>query len=222
MFTAQRERPEMWHARRTAWTLAVALSMSLVGACGSGDASTDADDDAVGEVAVDPGGQSAPPDQVEVTGTMADPTGSLEEPTGSLVASGASCVADYSPDELAERAFAFDGTVTQIGPATTNRGGEGDLEYAGVTFTVAEWFAGGEASTITVDMTQAYGSATDTSISSSDSAETPSFDVGTRLLVSGEPRWGGAALDDPIAWSCGFTQVFDEQTAQEWREANGS
>lgn len=29
---------------------------------------------------------------------------------------------------------------------------------------------------------------------------------GTRLLVSGEPRWGGDPLEDPIAWPCGFTQ----------------
>jgi len=34
----------------------------------------------------------------------------------------------------------------------------------------------------------------------------PSYGVGSRLLVSGEPRWGGGALTNAIAWGCGFTQ----------------
>ena len=41
----------------------------------------------------------------------------------------------------------------------------------------------------------------------------------TRLLVSGEPRWGGDALDDPIAWPCGFTQPWTEEAAAEWETA---
>jgi hypothetical protein len=34
--------------------------------------------------------------------------------------------------------------------------------------------------------------------------------VGDRYLVSG---------DDDIAWSCGYTQVYDEATAAEWAAA---
>ncbi len=46
--------------------------------------------------------------------------------------------------------------------------------------------------------------------------------VGERLLVSGEPRWGGEPLDDAIAWECGFTESFSEATADEWASATGS
>ena len=41
-------------------------------------------------------------------------------------------------------------------------------------------------------------------------------ELGTRLLVSGEPRWGGDALDEPIAWPCGFTRPWTEEEAAEW------
>jgi len=46
-----------------------------------------------------------------------------------------------------------------------------------------------------------------------------SYGVGTRLLVSGEPRWGGAPLTDAIAWGCGFTRYYDPATADAWRNA---
>ena len=42
------------------------------------------------------------------------------------------------------------------------------------------------------------------------------IDPGVRLLVSGQPRWGGAPLDDPIAWPGGFTRLWDKGTADEW------
>ena len=41
-------------------------------------------------------------------------------------------------------------------------------------------------------------------------------DVGERLLVTGEPRWGGEPLDDAIAWECGFTMPFSSEAADEW------
>jgi len=47
----------------------------------------------------------------------------------------------------------------------------------------------------------------------------PAYEVGTRLLVSGAPRWGGAPLDAAIAWPCGFTRSYDPQTAAEWAAA---
>ena len=49
--------------------------------------------------------------------------------------------------------------------------------------------------------------------------ELASYGVGSRLLVSGEPRLGGAALDAATAWSCGFTRHYDAQTAAEWAAA---
>lgn len=49
----------------------------------------------------------------------------------------------------------------------------------------------------------------------------PSYGLGTRLLVSGEPRWGGGALTDAMAWGCGFTRYYDKATADNWRAAFG-
>jgi hypothetical protein len=43
--------------------------------------------------------------------------------------------------------------------------------------------------------------------------------VGERLLVSGEPRWGGEPLDDAIAWERGFTGPFSEALSREWASA---
>lgn len=39
------------------------------------------------------------------------------------------------------------------------------------------------------------------------------YGLGSRLLVSGQPRWGGNALKFPIAWSCGFTRYHDPSSA---------
>jgi hypothetical protein len=47
----------------------------------------------------------------------------------------------------------------------------------------------------------------------------PAYGIGNRLLVSGMPRRGGAALTDAIAWGCGFTRYYDKATADSWRAA---
>lgn len=49
----------------------------------------------------------------------------------------------------------------------------------------------------------------------------PTITAGTRLLVTGEPRWGGAPLDEPVAWGCGFTQAWTTAAAQRWTEVFG-
>src|SRR5699024_3899896 len=79
-----------------------------------------------------------------------------------------------------------------------------------ITFEVREWFVGGDADEVTVDL-QSVGEGT--------TVEDPPFQIGTRLLVSGEPRWGGAPLHSPIAWGCGFSRYYDQQTATAWRES---
>jgi hypothetical protein len=141
-----------------------------------------------------------------------DPTGDRR---GELPAAGAaSCVAEWTEDRpIAEQSvFAFDGVVTGVGPGTTDRPGSGGLDLVGVTFRVAEWFAGGTAPEVTVDMQPplqpGQGRSDDT---------VPAFAPGSRLLVSGSPRWGGAPLEDPIAWGCGFTRYYDQGTADAWR-----
>ena len=72
-----------------------------------------------------------------------------------------------------------------------------------------EWFAGGRGETVTVDL-QPAGGLEDPG---------PAYGVGSRLLVSGEARWGGVPLAAPIAWGCGFTRYHDAATATAWREA---
>lgn len=46
-------------------------------------------------------------------------------------------------------------------------------------------------------------------------------DTGARLLVTGEPRWGGEPLDDAVAWGCGFTQPWTSSAAEQWSTAFG-
>lgn len=124
----------------------------------------------------------------------------------------ASCFERYDSAAVARRAFAFDGTITKIRPVPRTMVGEAVLDTVAVTFSVNEWLRGGRASTVTVQMYPPAG------IRSS-SAESPIYNIGTRLLVSGEPRWGGGPLDEPIAWSCGFTRNYDPTTANAWRRA---
>jgi hypothetical protein len=74
---------------------------------------------------------------------MADLDNPTSERSGPLPDGGvASCVEGYTPEAIAHRAFAFDGVVVDIGPAHSNRSGEGYVQVAlvGVTFAVREWF----------------------------------------------------------------------------------
>jgi hypothetical protein len=47
------------------------------------------------------------------------------------------------------------------------------------------------------------------------------YAVGSRLLVTGESRWGGAPLEDPVAWYFGFSPTYDTETARNWRDTLG-
>ncbi len=135
-------------------------------------------------------------------------------PTGPVGDSGlTSCAFEYSPRTLADRAFAFDGTAVSVGPARTERPGNGG-GYVGTTFEVHEWFAGGSGTTVTIDMAPPADARSD-----ENSEYAPGYALGDRLLVSGEHRWGGATMDDAIAWTCGFTRYYDEATADLWRSA---
>lgn len=116
----------------------------------------------------------------------------------------ARCVESYSEETLRNRAFAFDGTVVAVGGGSSSDG------YVDVTFEVEEWFRGGGAEEVVVQM---MPPGTVTSV-----GDVP-YEVGTRLLVSGEPLWGGAPLDEPVAWPCGFTQPHSGAAASEWRGA---
>ncbi len=99
----------------------------------------------------------------------------------------------FSFEELQARDFAFDGTVTAI---------NGDQ----ATFTVNHAFWGvdtGSSVTLTggIGMLEESGVALDGG---------PLLVVGDRYLISG---------DDVFAWTCGYSQVYDEATAAEWAAA---
>jgi len=132
---------------------------------------------------------------------------------GALPGGDSSCVELYSPQTLQDRAFAFDGVVTSIGTTpVTSDGLEGT--YVAVTFTVSEWFHGGSGQSATIDMTPPVPTSAGTD-------ENMSYDVGARLLVSGEPRSASGVPAGDVAWSCGFTRYYDDATARAWRAAYG-
>ena len=151
-------------------------------------------------------GSADPPAAREAEPTSAEPTGPLARLTL------ASCVESYSPGAIAGRDFAFDGTIERIGDGTTDRPDSARLNYSGVTFAVTNWYIGGQGPSVTVAMPPPGGGARL-------HEEPPTYEVGTRLLVSGASRWGGSGLEDALAWGCGFTRYYDAQTAEAWSSA---
>lgn len=151
----------------------------LLGACGGGES----DDDAASATEV----TRAPANASEET--AAD---DLTGPAG-----GGRCVSEYTAQTLQERAFAFDGTVVDVGTESDPLAPSDDIVTGSVQFEVHEWFVGGAGETVTVWMQRSVGE-------------------GQRLLVAGEPRWGGAPIEDAIAWECGFTSGYTDDRHQEW------
>jgi len=149
---------------------------------------------------------AAPTLALALASCSTSPTATSPRPTGSITDDATThCVMAYTPSAVAGLGFAFDGTVVKLGKSVSDRGDEGDLDLTGATFEVTEWFHGGTRGKVTVDLPLG----TDDSV-----------DVGTRLLVSGQPRWGSdEPLDSPIAWGCGFSRYHDKATATAWREA---
>ena len=101
-----------------------------------------------------------------------------------------SCVETYSLEALANRNFAFDGTVAAI---------DGDQ----VTFDINQSFLGSLGDPVTLSAAGMTG----TSITSGGG---PSLAEGQRYLVAG---------DDTFVWGCGFTQPYDAGVAAHWEEA---
>lgn len=132
------------------------------------------------------------------TATTASTVSSLDGPS----TASHSCVETYSAETLRNRAFAFDGTLQEIGANSDRRAPDDDPIARVGTFRVHKWFAGGGGDTVTVAMQR-------------------QAEAGQRLLVAGEPRWGGEPLDHAVAWECGFTVGYSEGLAQEWEAAFG-
>lgn len=101
-----------------------------------------------------------------------------------------SCVELYDLDTLVKRELAFDGTVSRV---------DGD----DVTFDVNHWYKGGSGTQATLAGASTLGGLTS-------AGGTVSLEPGARLLVAGD---GG------FAWSCGFTQPYDADVAEQWSEA---
>jgi hypothetical protein len=122
--------------------------------------------------------------------------------TGPVPDSGTTdCEQPSSVAAIANRSFGFDGTVTSVNepPRTSD---DTPTQYATVTFTVHEWFRGGDAASASVTMTAPLRPG---EVRGEDG---PAYGVGSRLLVSGEPH--GASL---AAWSCGYTRYYDAASA---------
>lgn len=148
----------------------------------------------------------------DITGPDQGTAGFAAGDPADVLGAGMMCVEAYGPQTLARRSFAFDGTVTKVGSAPSTS--ENADPSVPVMFRVERWFRGGDAAEVTVAM---FPPGQVTSVGGGDYA------VGDRLLVSGEPRsGGGAALDDPIAWACGFTRHYDPAVAQSWATVFGT
>lgn len=164
---------------------------------------------ACGPAAGDEDGARATSDDPGAVSTAVSQSGALFSSADATT----SCVESYAPTAVPTRAFAFDGEVVAVGPPVSNHSDGADLDVVGVTFTVHEWFAGHSGDTFTVDMLPPDQG------SDASSEDGPAYAVGSRLLVSGEPRWGGRPDESPIAWTCGFTRYYDQETADQWRAA---
>lgn len=106
-----------------------------------------------------------------------------------------SCAFEFSVEVLAERGFAFDGTVTQIRePAAMDAPNE-------VDFAVARWYAGGDGAIATL---------TTYDVSGTSLAGDLGLQEGESILDSG---------DGDILWGCGFSMPYSGQDADLFDQA---
>jgi hypothetical protein len=116
-------------------------------------------------------------------------------PTAGAVGGGGGlgqCAFEFTDETLAARGWAFDGSVTAI---------EGNQ----ATFAVVRWFRGGSDAQVTKTID---GLTDDDSLLGG-----PGLEVGGRYLVTG---------DDEFAWSCGFTQFWNADVAEDWARVFGA
>lgn len=150
----------------------------------------------VAACSVDPSVDAGPASTAAVSSTEGDATATTAESTGS-------CVSVFSLSGLSDRPFAFDGTVVEVidevDPQYPVEEGAQTAQPRAL-FEVNEWFAGVTADTVLVWLQR-------------------DVDPGQRLLVSGQPRWGGEPLDDAIQWECGWTVEHSPDEANAWRDA---
>jgi len=117
----------------------------------------------------------------------------------------ADCEPPNSAADVASRAMSFDGTVTAVGAPIADQP-HPEEGYLPVTFTVNEWFRGGNGTSIIVAMRPPLAP-----------GEIAGEPLGTRLLISGERD--DPALGSMLAYGCGYSRYYDQQTATAWRTA---
>lgn len=98
---------------------------------------------------------------------------------------------EYSTDQLSTVDSVFSGTVTAADDTT-------------MTFAVDEWFSAEQGPTVTLQHPDLDGMLF--------APDGPSLEPGTRVL---------AVANEGTLWSCGYTQLYDEDVAAEWRAALG-
>ncbi len=121
----------------------------------------------------------------------------------------ASCMSRYWPEMVRDRAFAFDGTVESVETRVDTKlptEGSQSQELPWVTFKVNQWFKGEESSEVGIW------------VPPHPQEGVWPLESGDRLLVAGEYRWGQPP-EDPLAWGCGFTQLYIPETAEQWADA---
>lgn len=140
-------------------------------------------------------------------GGSADPA--TEPRLGQPSSVAASCVSRYSPENVGERAFAFDGTVESVEMRVDpNLPIEEDQSpnLAWTTFKVNRWFKGGESPKV------------ETWVDPHTPGGVWPLVPGDRILIAGEYRWGQPP-ENPLAWGCGFTQLYTPEAAAQWADA---
>ncbi len=118
-------------------------------------------------------------------------------------------------DWLKKQAFAFDGTVLTVEEPAAALPEHLRRDHTVVTFKVTHWFKGGQASTVQA-LVPGPADPSRHNWNSVSGYGLP-FQLGDRMLVSGQ-IFGNlpASLVNWVAWSCGFTGLYDAKTAQQW------
>ena len=193
------------------------LALSLATSCGSpsqlGASPTQAGQVEASAVPMPPQ-ENASPEQEGISPGQAD----ISPVEGS--ATSGSCVEVYSAETLKNRSFAFDGAITAVEPRPDPAMG-GDVQGEGPTmpwamFKVNRWYKGGSGGEAGVWLQGVQTGGGDAPMSSAGSI---TAEVGTRLLVAGEPIGVGDAPEQWIAWVCGFTQPYTAEAAAAWESA---